>query len=68
VVSLLWSRWYHECLLLEVGIDLSGVSWLKAYNWGSGCDLLLSSNRSGSVGVFSLLTLRVRLVVVHLQR
>jgi hypothetical protein len=59
VASLLWGRWYHECLLLGVGVDLSAVSRLKACNWGSGCDLLLSSNSSGSVGVFTLLMLRV---------
>jgi hypothetical protein len=62
---LLWSRWYHEFLLLGVGIDLSNNSRLKACSWGSGCDLLLSSNSSGSVGVFSLLTLRVCLSVLR---
>jgi hypothetical protein len=46
----------EECLLLGVGVDLSSVSWLKACSWGIDCDLLLSSNSSGSVGVFSLLT------------
>jgi hypothetical protein len=38
---------------------LSGISRLKACTWGSGCDLLLSSDSSGGVGVFTLLTLRV---------
>jgi hypothetical protein len=65
VASLLWDRWYHECLLLGVGVDLSGVSRLKACRWGSGYDLLLSSNDSGSVGVFSLLTLRICLSVLR---
>jgi hypothetical protein len=40
-------------------IDLSGVSRLKACTWGSSYDLLLSSDSSGGVGVFTLLTLRV---------
>jgi hypothetical protein len=64
VASLLWSCWYHEFLLLGVGVDLSGVSRLKACSWGSNCDLLLSSNSSGSAGVFSLLTLHVCLSIL----
>jgi hypothetical protein len=32
---------------------------LKACTWGSGCDLLLLSNGTGSVGVFALLTLHI---------
>jgi hypothetical protein len=59
VASLLWGRWCHKCLLRGVGIDLSGVSRLKACTWGSGCDLLLLSNGTGSVGVFALLTLHI---------
>jgi hypothetical protein len=51
--------------LLGVGVDLSGISRLKACSWGSGYDLLLSSNSSGSVGVFSLLMLRVYLSVLQ---
>jgi hypothetical protein len=39
-----------------IGVDLSGVSRLKACTWGSSCDPLLSS---GSIGIFTLLTLRV---------
>jgi hypothetical protein len=65
VASLLWGRWYHECLLLGVGVDLSGVSRLKACTWGSDCDLLLSSNSSSGVGVFTLLTLRVHFSVLR---
>jgi hypothetical protein len=65
VASLLWGHWYRECLLLGVGVDLSGVSRLKAYSWGSGCDLLLSSNSLGSVGIFSLLTLHICLSVLR---
>jgi hypothetical protein len=30
MASLLWGRWYHKCLLLGVGVDLSGVNRLKA--------------------------------------
>jgi hypothetical protein len=59
VVTLLWGRWCHKCLLRGVGIDLFGISRLKACTWGSSCDLLLSSNSSGSVGIFALLTLCV---------
>jgi hypothetical protein len=59
LASLLWGSWYHKCLLPGVGIDLSGISRLKACTWGSGCDLLLSSDSSGGVSVFTLLTLRV---------
>jgi hypothetical protein len=38
---------------------------LKACTWGSGCDLLLSSNSSGGVGVFTLLTLRIYFSVLR---
>jgi hypothetical protein len=41
------------------GIDRSGVSRLKACTWGSSCDLFLSSDSSGGIGVFTLLTSRV---------
>jgi hypothetical protein len=70
-VSLLWGRWCHECLLRgiglmgigidlpDIGVDLSGISRLKASTWSSSCDLLLSSDSLSSVGVFTLLTLRV---------
>jgi hypothetical protein len=65
MASLLWSCWYHECLLLGVGVDLSGVGRWKACSWGSDRDLLLSSHSSGSVGVFSLLMLRICLSVLR---
>jgi hypothetical protein len=65
VASLLWGCWCHKCLLRGVGVDLFGVSRLKTCTWGSGCDLLLSSNSSGSVGVFTLLTMRVRFSVLR---
>jgi hypothetical protein len=45
--------------LSGISVDLSGISQLLACTWGSGCDLLLSSDSSGSVSVFTLLTLRV---------
>jgi hypothetical protein len=64
VASLLWSCWYHERLLLGVGVDLSGVGRWKACSWGSNRDLLLSSHSSGDVGVFSLLTLRICLFIL----
>jgi hypothetical protein len=71
LASLLWGRWCHECLLRgviltgvgidlpDIGVDLSGISWLKAWSWGNNYDLLLSSDSSGGIGVFTLLTLRV---------
>jgi hypothetical protein len=59
LASLLWARWCHECLLRGIGVDLSGISRLKACTWGSSYDLLLSSDSSGGVGVFMLLMLRV---------
>jgi hypothetical protein len=65
VASLLWGRRCHKCLLHEVGIDLSGVSRLKTCSWGSGCDVLLSSDSLVSVGVFTLLTLRLYLFVLR---
>jgi hypothetical protein len=65
VASLLWSYWYHERLLLGVGVDLSGVGRWKACSWGSDRDLLLSSHNSGGVGVFSLLTLRICLSILR---
>jgi hypothetical protein len=42
-----------------VVIDLSGVSRLLAYTWGSTSDLLLSSGSSGSIGVLTLLALLI---------
>jgi hypothetical protein len=45
--------------LPNIGVDLSGISRLKAFTWGSCCDLLMSSDSSGGVGVFTLLTPRV---------
>jgi hypothetical protein len=45
--------------LPNIGVDLSGISRLKAFTWGSCCDLLLSLDSAGGVGVFTLLTLRV---------
>jgi hypothetical protein len=59
VASLLWGRSCHKCLFHGVGIDLSGVSRLKACTWGNNYDLLLSLNSSGSVGVFALLKLHI---------
>jgi hypothetical protein len=46
-------------LLPGIGVDLSGIGRLQACTWGSGRDLLLSSDSSGGVGVFTHLTLRV---------
>jgi hypothetical protein len=43
----------------DVGIDMSRVERLLAYFWGSSNDLLLSSNSSGSIGIFTLLTLLI---------
>jgi hypothetical protein len=57
VVSLLWGRWCHKCLLHGIGVDLSDIGQLEVCNCGS--DLLLSSDSSGGVGIFTLLTLRV---------
>jgi hypothetical protein len=45
--------------LPDIGVDLSGISRLKACTWGSSCDLLFSSDSSGGIGIFTLLTLRV---------
>jgi hypothetical protein len=44
-------------LLRGNGIDVSDISQLEVCTYGS--DLLLSSDSSGGVGVFTLLTLRV---------
>jgi hypothetical protein len=43
--------------LCGIGVDLSDISQLEVCTWGS--DLLLSSDSSGGVGVFTLLTPRV---------
>jgi hypothetical protein len=64
VASLLWGRWYHESLLLGVDVDLYDGSRLKACTWGSGYDLLLSSNSSGSISVFTLLMMCVRFSIL----
>jgi hypothetical protein len=65
VASLLWCRWCHKCFLCGVGVNLSSVSRLKACTWGRGYDLLLSSNSSGSVGVFMLVTLCIRFFILR---
>jgi hypothetical protein len=57
MASLLWGCWCHKCLLHEIGVDLSDIGQLEVCTWGS--YFLLSSNSSGGVGVFTLLTLRV---------
>jgi hypothetical protein len=57
MASLLWGRWCHKCLLRGIGVDLSDIGQLEVCTWSS--DLLLSSNGSGGVGVFTLLTLHV---------
>jgi hypothetical protein len=44
-------------LLRGIGVDLSDIGQLEVCTWGS--DLLLSSDSSGGVGVFTLLTLRI---------
>jgi hypothetical protein len=59
MASLLQSSWCRRCLLPGVGIDLSGVSRLLAYTWGSSSELLLSSDSSGSIGVLTLLALLI---------
>jgi hypothetical protein len=59
VAPLLRSGWCCRYLLTGIFIDLSGVSRLLAYTWGSSRDLLLSSDRSGSVGVLALLALLI---------
>jgi hypothetical protein len=43
--------------LRGIGVDLSDISQLEICTWGN--DLLLSSDSSVGVGVFTLLTLRV---------
>jgi hypothetical protein len=57
VASLLWGRWCHKCLLRRIGVDLSDIVQLEVCTRGS--DLLLPSDSSGGVGVFTLLTLHV---------
>jgi hypothetical protein len=57
VASLLWGCWCHKCLLRRIGVGLSDIGQLEVCSWGS--DFLLSSDISGGVGVFTLLTLRV---------
>jgi hypothetical protein len=53
----LWGSWCHKCLLPDVGVNLSSVSRLLAYTWGSSSELLLSSDGSGSIGVLTFLAL-----------
>jgi hypothetical protein len=57
-------------LLPDVDVDLTGISWWLACNWGRNGELLLSSNGSGSIGVFTLVVVRLflHLVVVRPRR
>jgi hypothetical protein len=59
MASLLRSNKCRRCLLPGVIIDLSSVSRLLAYTWGSSSELLLSSDSSGSIGVLTLLALLI---------
>jgi hypothetical protein len=43
--------------LPDVDVDLTGISWWLAYNWGRNSELLLSPDGSGSIGIFMLLSL-----------
>jgi hypothetical protein len=43
--------------LPDVDVNLTGISWWLACNWGRNGELLLSQDGSGSVGVFTLLSL-----------
>jgi hypothetical protein len=63
MASLLWGCWCHKCLLRWIGVDLSDIGQLEVCTWSS--DLLLSSDSSGGVGVFTLLTLRVYFSVLR---
>jgi hypothetical protein len=49
--------------LRGIDVDLSDISQLEVCTWGS--DLLLSSDSSGGIGVFTLLTLRVYFSVLR---
>jgi hypothetical protein len=57
MASLLRSGWCRGCLLPDVGVDLSSVSWLLACTWDGSGELLLLPDGSGGIGVFTLLTL-----------
>jgi hypothetical protein len=59
VASLLWGSWCRRCFLPNISIDLTDVSRWLACTWGSNNELLLSPDSSGSIGVFTILSLRV---------
>jgi hypothetical protein len=63
MASLMWGRWCHKCLLCGIGVDLSDIGQLEVCTWGG--DLLLPSDSSGGVGVFTLLTLRIYFSVLR---
>jgi hypothetical protein len=46
-----------QVLVVGIGVGLSDIGRLEVCSWGN--DFLLSSDSSGGVGVFTLLTLRV---------
>jgi hypothetical protein len=52
--SLLRGSWCRGCLLPDVDVDLTGISRWLACNRGRNGELLLSSDSSGSIGVFTL--------------
>jgi hypothetical protein len=57
--SLLRGSWCRGCLLPDVEVDLTSISWWVACTWGHNGELLLSPDGSGSFGDFTLLLLLV---------
>jgi hypothetical protein len=57
-------------LLLDVDVDLTGISRWLAYNWGHNGELLLSLDSSGSIGVFMLLSFLICFSILwwHVRR
>jgi hypothetical protein len=55
----MWGSWCRKCLLSDIDVDLTGISRWLACTWGRNGELLLSPDGSGSIGVFTLLSLLV---------
>jgi hypothetical protein len=54
-----------QVLVPGVIIDLTSVSRLLAYTWGSSSELLLSSDSSSSIGVLTLLALLIGFFILR---
>jgi hypothetical protein len=59
-----------QVLVAHIGVDLTGISRWLACTWGRNSELLLSPDGSGTIAVFTLLSLLVCFSILwwHVRR